>query len=743
MSDLGFPTNLPQPEMDETVSPDQNPLEAQDPLAAQGIELFSDELRGSLEDILVTLEGDDATIRQQVAVEARRNHAFWRGYSKLLWDATLSDHITIQQLQAADQNYDDYRDTSINIYRATGETMVAAISSTLPQLAFEPDDANNPADLLASKAYPKLRKKIERDNEVVNLFSRAAFIRWNEHFVAWYNYIEQDKKHGSIKRPIYTTQEQSYMDYTCIQCNEQVDEPSQDNMDLSNCDNCGLVQPNAIQQSYPVQVQTGEEEVEKCKEQVEVYGSLNVKIATNATSLKQSPYLILEHEEDLSWVREKYPWMYDKIGGGAAFPTDRSSYDRIARTNIDWRSVFGNNKVTVKEVWLRPEAFNHLNSDDDTRTQLREMFPSGCKATWLGEEFACAEESELDKHWSIATPATSRFLYSEPPGNFQVATQTMRDEAIDLMLESLEQGIPETFVDANILSLPHYQQHDKRPGLVFPVNKPAGESLGNAFYQTSMATFPKDAPGFVAQLDRDGQQTSGVAAPLWGGPSFGGTGTLGEYQGSTQRSLQRQTIPWRDIVTAYAECIKKACDEYKEYMIEDESFPQKQGSDYVAVWLRTEELGGKIGKVSVENSDRIPITWDQREDRILQIFNSNNQAAQQILFHPNNAQVIADFIGTPDLYIPGADDRNKQLVQIAQMLMNLQTIQPDPNTDNNDICIEVTKHWFNSPAGMDAQNSNQEGYIAVQQQLLMRLQIQQQQQMMQAQMQPMEGNPNA
>jgi len=727
-----------------SLEPQEEGQEESNGLSQFGVELLSDQIEGALRDIIDSLELSDEFIRQRVTREARRNHAFWRGFSKLVWDSIISDHRTLEQLQETDPAYDDFRDTSLNIYRATGETMVAAISSTLPQLVFEPCDPENPDDLMAAKAFPKLKKKIERDNEASLLLSRAAFIRFNEHFVAYYNYIEHNENYGQVKKPIYATRMETSVDHSCPQCNQPVDEP--DEMGLTQCSTCeGFVQPVQSQNQYPITEQTGEETYDKCQEHFEVHGSLNVKIASNAQRLEQSPYLIYEHEEDIGLVREAYPWMYEKIEGGESGGlTGLDANDRLARTNIDWRQSFGINVITVKECWLRPAAYNHLDLHREEREELLKMFPKGCKATWLNSEFCSVEESVLEEHWSIESPAVSRFLYSEPQGNFQIAPQQMRDEVLDLMLESLEHGIVETFVDTNVLDLNHYGLHSKKPGLFFPTNKPAGESLASSFYATQAALYPKEGHSFIQMLDQSSQQVSGIAAPLWGGPSTGGTGTLGEYQGSTQKSLQRQMIPWREITGGYAKGMKKACEEYKKYMLEDESFPEKQGNDFIAVWLRTEELSGKIGKVYVENSDKIPVTWDQKEDRFLQMLNTNNQAVMQLLFHPNNAQLVATYLGFEDMYIPGADDKNKQLVQIGQMLLTLTPIPPDPNTDNNDICIEVLKSWFNGPSGMDAQQSNPQGYVAVQQQLLARLQIQAQQQMQAQMQQPLpEGNENA
>ena len=52
-------------------------------------------------------------------------------------------------------------------------------------------------------------------------------------------------------------------------------------------------------------------------------------------------------------------------------------------------------------------------------------------------------------------------------------------------------------------------------------------------------------------------------------------------------------------------------------------------------------------------------------DMILQLFQGGNEDVMAVLRHPENAGLIALIIGVPELYIPGDDSRNKQLVEIG------------------------------------------------------------------------------
>ncbi len=107
----------------------------------------------------------------------------------------------------------------------------------------------------------------------------------------------------------------------------------------------------------------------------------------------------------------------------------------------------------------------------------------------------------------------------------------------------------------------------------------------------------------------------------------------------------------------------------------------------------------------------------------------NNQAILAWLFHPENVELIYQTLGISDLYIPGEDQRNKQLYEISEMLtsMPMETGQVDPNTgqpaamssvqieeiDDDAIHMEVLKAFMNSPVGIDLKQSNPPAYMNI------------------------------
>ena len=87
---------------------------------------------------------------------------------------------------------------------------------------------------------------------------------------------------------------------------------------------------------------------------------------------------------------------------------------------------------------------------------------------------------------------------------------------------------------------------------------PSGRALGDAFTTLKTATFPKEAEEFKRSLDSDGQFVSGDFPSIFGGAANSGSKTLGEYQASQGRALQRLSIVWKLFSYFWADTIEKA-----------------------------------------------------------------------------------------------------------------------------------------------------------------------------------------
>jgi hypothetical protein len=279
--------------------------------------------------------------------------------------------------------------------------------------------------------------------------------------------------------------------------------------------------------------------------------------------------------------------------------------------------------------------------------------------------------------------------------------------------------------------------------MLFPVKKRPGQSIGDSFHQLRTATLSKEIGDFGQQLDSDAQFLSGASPTIYGG-DVGGSQTAKEYETRRSQALQRLQIHWKTLTHWWAELMSKVVVDFAKSMIEDEKFVVAKGTSFMNVWIRKSEIeAGTIGQIEPDISDQFPISASQKKDLLLGLLQLNNEFLNSVIYHPENATLVSQLLGFPEIFIPGDEDRSKQLNEINILLGGGQA-EPEYLVDNLPVHIEVCKAWANSDVGQYIKVNNPQGYMAVMTHLQTHTQMQQgmQAQESQVQEQPQE-NANA
>jgi hypothetical protein len=182
----------------------------------------------------------------------------------------------------------------------------------------------------------------------------------------------------------------------------------------------------------------------------------------------------------------------------------------------------------------------------------------------------------------------------------------------------------------------------------------------------------------------------------------------------------------------WAGVMSKAVKNYANDMIEDETYVKQLGTSQVAVEIKREELTGEIGEVRPETSEQFPISWSQQKDQWFLLMQNNPQIAQLLLL-PQNVGLMKKVLAIDELYLPGDDDRTKQLGEITELLqsqpmpsmqegMDPLTGQPimqqalvssvpiEPAIDNDEVHIAVCQSFLSSDVGQMMKRINPAGY---------------------------------
>jgi hypothetical protein len=371
-----------------------------------------------------------------------------------------------------------------------------------------------------------------------------------------------------------------------------------------------------------------------------------------------------------------------------------------------------------------------------------------------------AHDESMDDHWTVTVNPLSRLIHSAPLGRPLLDIQDMTTNAYNIIAQTMEYGIPQTFADPKALNFDAYGRHRARPGDVFPSKSvPSGESLSSFFHSEKAATLSDEVDNFLDRLDGAGQFVSGDFPSIFGGSAEGGSKTLGEYEQSGARALQRLSLPWRMLTTWKSELMFKAVKEYAKLLKDDgqdEYMVKPSGENsYLKLMINVADMQGKVGRVIPESSDQFPVSWPQKVARWFQLLQTNNPQVLASLFIPQNASFIKEIFGMPEMTFPGADQRDKQLEVIFELLKSepiqqpvidpitpQPSIMPEPDVDNLMINVEVSKQFLVSQYGRAIKVTNPAGYANVVANLKANAMMLQQQ-MMQQQMQQIaaQGQP--
>lgn len=739
------------------------------PVTDQDEDPVDPELVRCLTNVIDTMARSERPVREWSLRTWKRGMEYWRDNQYLFWDDFAHDWKTPEMYYT--ENPDDKEVDPVlyakvcNNYKAHGQAIIAALSTSLPYVRFYPDDADNPEDIMTAKAYSKLSELIEKHNDAQLLFVKALFILFNQGVVFAYNDHKADEAFGMRQIPKYDTKTQYSQTAMCPECGTQLGQQMSE-QPFGNgvqpfagrtlpCPNCKQnFEPYVEDNESPFVDLTGYTEQPKTRECIDIYGPLNVEVPHYVTSdaqLKSAPYLRLWTDHHYTEIQGVYPEFKSRIKPSV----DNDRNNRYARMNSDYRTGETQDMISVERIWLRPWAYNILPDEDCAI--LQNAFPKGVYFVRAGAEVLEAVEDNIDDHWTVSIDPTSQFIHADPIGKSYIPIQDMTNELMNLTLETIEFGIPETFADPSVLSFNDYKKSPARPGQIFPAKAPPGQSLQNGFFEIKNSSLSQEVGIFANRLDQMGQFVLGSFPSIWGGAIEGGSGTAREYEMSRTQALQRLSTTWMLLKVWWSHVMGKSVTSFAKNMGEDEKFVKSNGNSFTTIWIKQSEMTGKVGQVEPDVNESFPVAWSQKRDLLLQMIQMQNEDVAKIVMHPENTGFLKETLGVEEVYIPGDDSRNKQLIEIQYLLQAepaptgqpgidgqerfQSTVPVDPLTDDHGVEVQVCLSWLNSDIGVDTKKNNPGAWYNVRSHCLEHMMAQGQQQMMMQMMNPMPAAP--
>lgn len=694
-------------------------------------EKIDPEIKRLLKVVADSYEKEDIEVRYRQIRQWRKLKLYWAGFTNIWYDEVAHDWKVYDQDTETDSTDQGYYDKPINIFRAYLESIIAALSITIPAISAIPDDADNPLDISTAKASSKIATLIYKQNDVALLWLHALYILATEGMTGAYSYSHEDKKYGEVTTPEY--KEDTVEKLVCPNCNETLPDeifdapddlvPTEEVMELpATCPECGFspLIPGEVQKIPTIELRfTGNKSTPKTRQKIEVYGGLNIKVSNYARRQSECGYLRYAYETHYASALERWPDLDRKLirsGGGAS---GLEQYERWARLSPEYAGDYPTDVVTISSYWFRPWAFNCLDKED--AELLKKEYSTGVKVIYVNDQFAEACEESLDDHWTLTFNPLSDYLHFDPLGLLLVSVQDIINDIISLTLQTIEQGIPQTFVDPALIDTEAYRNSEVTVGGIFPTKSvTATKNIAEGFTTLKTATLGTEVLPFGDKVQQLGQLSSGALPSLFGGMAEAGSKTASEYSMSRAQALQRLQNNWKMLTFWWKSLFEKVIISYIEDMIEDERIVEKQGNSYVNVFIRKAEVSGKIGSIELEPNENLPITMQQKKDVLMQLFALNNPIILEALASPENLPFIKEALGVEEFVMPGEEDRQKQYEEIQLLLQSqpivlpdgieLPSVEVDEILDNHQVEAEICRTWLLSEIGRDAKTSNPAGY---------------------------------
>lgn len=725
--------------------------------------LPTEEVQKLLKEVVDHFDKEDVATRERQIRTWRRLKLFWEGFQKA-WYSEVAHDWRIWDETEGDDTDQSYYDKPINVFRAYLESIIAALSVTVPPIKCFPDDADDTLDLSTARAGDKISKLIYRHNDVPLLWLHALFIYCTEGMVAAYSYPKEDESYGTYEKKTHEDVDENHQYTKCPECGFQISDemltpemmaqmdaekkklelnkdkfmPDGDDVEIQDivqnegtdlCPACmQMIAPQLSQEILTVTRLVGITQEPKTRVCIEAYGGLYVKIANYAKKQADTPYLNFSYETHYANAIERYEHLHGKNSLTAkkiaASTGPKDPYEQWGRLSPQYQGEYPLNTVTIRNNWLRPAAFNILTNKEDV-DKLKKLYPNGAKVVLVNDDFAEACNEALDDCWTLTHNPLSDYLHHDPLGLLLVSIQEITNDLISLILQTVEHGIGQTFADPGVLNFNAYRQMESVPGGIYEATPKSGKSIKDAFHEVKTANLSPEVMPFAENIQSLAQLVSGALPSLFGGAMQGQGETASQYSMSRAQALQRLQNTWKMLTiwwkTIFGKAIPMFIEETKDEGDERDVQRTRDGG-FINVFIRKSEMEGKIGKVELEANENLPLTWSQQKDVIMQLLQAANPEVLAILGAPENLPVIREAIGLTDFFVPGEDSVEKQYEEIKlllnsepmptgdPMMPEMPSVDIDPDYDDNEIEFNIVRKWVTGEAGRQAKIDNPNGY---------------------------------
>ena len=460
---------------------------------------------------------------------------------------------------------------------------------------------------------------------------------------------------------------------------------------------------------------------------IDAFGILEAKMPINIRHLADFPHLQISIEID---TNQACALLNTEKPVGIMAPGD-NMIDRTSRLAVTQgtrllapASDTGENMPTWQRTFVRPAVYRVAGKED--RDWLASEFPDGCYVSFIGDKFHEARNETMDDCFAVGYAIDADGQSTPAAGDQIMDAQDLLNDVTDLWAETLFKAIPAIYGDKGLIDFAAISEQDAGPGAHYPTKREMSpdENMANRFWAEPAVQMPESGVLLHTALMTAIPQGLTGLYPAVLGDTDPASKTKGGLLAIRDASRGQQGPAWKSWRKAYKETMLLAV---KSCFEQDNDPSASEFSEY-----------GK--DICLQGDETFPLTDIEKRESFQQVLTAaagGDPNAAAIVSDPQNAETVKRMIDLPDLRIPGLDESEKQMAEIALLVQESPIPDPtgiqlpgmqvpmrpsigiDPNFDNHQVELQRGTDWLNSPEGQQAKQEQPEGVLNVQLHLIL------------------------
>lgn len=628
----------------------QDPQEAQQQdfkaLYGENFEQLPEQLVNALREQVKEFQSQERYLRRREVMRDRRNRFYERGFQHIYWNSQGNapgfmmiapggqSVNTSGQMVQAPRYVDDF-----NIFQRYLQINLAILTQVAPGIDFRPDDPSRPEDNEAAETAELYRHAFDQNNDV-------SQIRMN-------------------------TVRMFGLSGRCVRWTRTESNP----------------------QKYGLNPDGTEKHIEVC----DVYGTLETKVPILAKCQDDALYCFISDDPDVKQAKAEYPDFAEEIKAGIA-GLGENAYERLARLGVlqGSRSEMLSadsytHLVTRMRCWMRPQAFTGERYENPVEEpgegdepgmtlgdKLRQLFPEGCCATFVGDTYVGSYAESMDDHLCIAFPyegdGMNRLAIMDP----MVVVQDAFNDAMNAAREVFDVGWPSTWISCEDQDYDAIVNQRAEPYAIRQKKARNQMKLEEDFFREPNPDLPATFVEFMQDLEGPLAQFMLAAPPALFGAAMEDQKTASGYAQARAQAMGQQGVIYAKLQRMDAQmyyqaalCAASNPDEARVLAI-----PGGNGNTTTI----------DVGKISKGNFGAYPdedTSFPESQaakratiDQVLTLIGPTPMG-MQLMAVPKNLKIYLDTHGLSEIVIPEAEAYDKQMFEIEQLLKTAP-VPPDP-----------------------------------------------------------------